>query len=754
MGKNGNKKKKKIRKKNKKINYNNFTPNNNLRNITEDIDKKSNYNSNEENNHSENITQNNEKESIINNNNFNNNLNIISYKPKGLVNLGLSCYMNSIIQCFFYIIKLRDFFILNKNNFDDEKQPISYALSEVMYELKYGNSHNVKPEKFKAIIAKKNSLFLGRKAGDAKDLFFNLIDGLLDELSDTNSNSREESCFGELDISNKSEIYNETKKEIDEKNIINQIFIGIYETIYRCQINKKNIYSFQVESFILFELENIKKYYKTDDLSLDLCFKYYIREQQNSSFFCNLCNKTQTNKSINAIYDSPEILTIILDRGHGKTFKGTVDFDLEINIKNYIDRDNKKDRKDILYKLICISTHSGDSSSAGHYTSYCLNDNGKYYYFSDTYVKEIKDLNDLYNNEPYLLFYKKLDINNDNNYDKNKDFNNNNEDNEINIIENNHSNYDEEMRNILNEKSRIINNGKIQNINNKNNIIYNKNHFNERSSKFLQPKKNDKNTSYNLEEGKKESIEKNLKKDKEINEIRQKKIQEYKNKIDNNNYKESLSEYNNKEVITINVNNNNNNFENKIKYIKYNKTLISVFIIFFFIIFIKYILLNKIEIKDKKINIIRKEDQKFKSLIQELLNKFIKENNQKYSINYYNQENPAKKEKDPLIWAFTINGPNNTIYDGFDIHFKIDFKKLKLFDMIYFELFETSNYHLNFFNKKNIVHFEFKYGSVQSLHLKLQKLFNFIYDYFVLQKTDIWYEDKKLFKLKIISKIF
>ena len=142
-----------------------------------------------------------------------------SYKPKGLVNLGLSCYMNSILQCFFHINKLRDFFISNKNKFDAEKQPISEGLSEIMYELKYGNRKSFKPTKFKEIIAEKNPLFIENKAGDAKDLFFNLIDGLLDELSDINS--KEPSNSEEIDLSkNKIDVYNETKKEVDEKNII------------------------------------------------------------------------------------------------------------------------------------------------------------------------------------------------------------------------------------------------------------------------------------------------------------------------------------------------------------------------------------------------------------------------------------------------------------------------------------------------------------------------------------------------------
>ena len=106
---------------------------------------------------------------------------------------------------------------------------------------------------------------------------------MLDELNDINS--KEPSNSEEIDLSNKIDVYNETKKEVDEKNIINQIFIGFYETIYKCPKTNKYIYSFQVESFILFELENIKKFYNSDELTLDLCFKFYKRTQENSSFF-------------------------------------------------------------------------------------------------------------------------------------------------------------------------------------------------------------------------------------------------------------------------------------------------------------------------------------------------------------------------------------------------------------------------------------------------------------------------------------
>ena len=91
-----------------------------------------------------------------------------------------------------------------------------------------------------------------------------------------------------------------------------------------------------------------------------------------------------------------------------------------MELKDYINEENFEKEYSSSYKLICVSTHSGSSSSSGHYTARCLADNNKFYYFSDSYVQEIKDDNELFTNEPYLLFYQQNEVpkkedNNENN---------------------------------------------------------------------------------------------------------------------------------------------------------------------------------------------------------------------------------------------------------------------------------------------------------------------------------------------------
>ena len=340
-------------------------------------------------------------------------------KPKGLSNLGLSCYMNSLLQCLFYIKDLRQYFI--ENEFTD-KQPVCQAFAEVMNGLKNCKKDYFEPKKFKRIMGKVNSLFFGVNAADVKDLFINLIDKFITELKIYYNDKDEDIEYNDdIDSSDKIGMFNEEVKTINKKIKVNELFIGFYETIYKCTEKSPSIYNsyaFQSDSFILFELEKIKQYSKTKKLSLESCFKYYSREQLGFEFYCSECQKVHEGNAYEKIYRPPKILVVVLDRGFGKTFRGDVKIDKYLDLKHKIDEE--KYEYSCLYKLICVSTHSGTSSSSGHYTACCLTDNNKYYYFSDTYAQEI-DEKEITQNEPYLLFYQQLNKEEENNIDeKNK----------------------------------------------------------------------------------------------------------------------------------------------------------------------------------------------------------------------------------------------------------------------------------------------------------------------------------------------
>ena len=203
---------------------------------------------------------------------------IIHYeKPLGLFNVDLNCYMNSVIQCLFYVPEYREYFI-NKTNFSNIEQPVSYELSNIFKKLKNGKEgkpFNLK--KFKSIMGEFDDIFLGSNGADATDLLRFIISLVSSEYNDDNNdnnviNEEEEP----LDEGNEEEVFKEIEKT-SNPNIINNIFYIYYKTTYFCNKNHK-IYSFDYNSFLEFNLldltKTIEKKYnkKINEIHLKDCF--------------------------------------------------------------------------------------------------------------------------------------------------------------------------------------------------------------------------------------------------------------------------------------------------------------------------------------------------------------------------------------------------------------------------------------------------------------------------------------------------
>ena len=140
----------------------------------------------------------------------------------------------------------------------------------------------------------------------------------------------------------------------------------------------------------------------------------YLRNNK-TAFFCGKCNEEENN-SYDIINIPPKILVLILDRGKEKKSTAEVKFQIDLDLdhlifyliililsdKRIIDKDDNNNIFNTKYKLIGLSNHSGDISSSGNYTAYCLADDGFYYYFSDTFVDKVNEK--LYNKKS-LIYY-------------------------------------------------------------------------------------------------------------------------------------------------------------------------------------------------------------------------------------------------------------------------------------------------------------------------------------------------------------
>ena len=411
---------------------NNFDNYNNINNYNNPINNNiyNSYNLNFQNN----IYNNN---LINNNNNQNNNLinlnnNIIpqqqitldKFKSTiGLANIGATCYINSIIQCLAHCIELSEDILswyLYHPDKDKQSRCISYSYADVLYNLFFpkDNQTYYSPNDFREIVALIGPLFEEHKANDSKDIFQFLIEKIHEELNvlnESNINYNEDIIVNQMD---ELAVFNNFEL-VCQKNYhscISKYFYGKHKTITKCLNCQCSIFNYQVYSFLIFPLLDVKKYkfsyYQNHSqnqiMNLYDCFNYFQKMEFFSGenhIYCMGC-KLETNANYcNLIYSTPIILTIILNRGKNNAdFNEKFLFPMELNLDSYA-QDKYNSNKFYLIGVLC---HVGESSMNGHFFSYCRSHyQGNWFKYNDAIVSEC-DENEIFDaTTPYILFYHK-----------------------------------------------------------------------------------------------------------------------------------------------------------------------------------------------------------------------------------------------------------------------------------------------------------------------------------------------------------
>ena len=427
---------------NETFNYNSSNPDANKKEIKNDI----NYNPSNEtiNNRPQYSSRNNENKlkNIIPYNKWNNSndeynldyqtntpeikINFI-FPPKiGLQNIGATCYMNATLQCFCHIEKFVNYFKYsqhvismvrnNKNNLTSSFKLLIEKLWPNNYDESYSQKYYA-PEEFKNKISKMNPLFEGIAANDAKDLVNFIIMTLHQELNkakkrDANNNN----IF--LDQRNKQIMFDYFAQnfELENQSIINDLFYGINCNITQCCNCNTYIYNYQIYFFLVFPLEEVRKFKNNNFLNNQVniydCFDYDRKVNLmfgENSMYCNYCKLNTNCKMCTCLTTGPEILILLLNRGHGIEFNVKINFMEDLDLSNYIEYKNFVCK----YKLIGVITHIGESGMGGHFIAYCKDPISKSWNkYNDAIVSKVqnKDFQKEVINfaMPYLLFYQKI----------------------------------------------------------------------------------------------------------------------------------------------------------------------------------------------------------------------------------------------------------------------------------------------------------------------------------------------------------
>ena len=338
--------------------------------------------------------------------------------------------------------------------------------------------------------------------------------------------------YPKIDSSNQYKVFenfiNNFKKT--HCSIIGEYLCGFNKSVFICQNCYKNTFNFNLYNILIFSLEATSNYFNlsnnnsiTPTINFDCCFKCMAKEELFQDTYCQHCGKTGLSKYRETIFSMPQYLIIILNRGKGNVFNCNVQIPETFDASIYIEIKNQNNN----YELVGIVSHFGESGMGGHFIAFCKHSiDGKWRCYNDSVVTECQ--NDYLNKGvPYILFYKKCQIEkidfdimlksqeiyNDknnlyNNQNINPNFYNNNIfanniSNNINFNQNmnviNNNNYYQPnmmMNNINNYNQNYINNNPQQNIYNNANYNMNNNFYNNYNQNM--PVNNQQNINMNM----------------------------------------------------------------------------------------------------------------------------------------------------------------------------------------------------------------------------------------------------------------
>ena len=330
----------------------------------------------------------------------------------GLKNLGATCYLNSILQMFYNIPMLRETILSIEC---DENFPLLYNLQILFSSLKTYECQYYNPRDFVVL----NELNLNEQM-DADEFYGRLIDSIEKEINslfskekdkkEDNKDNKNENDDSTIDSNLKGKQLEDEEKKIDEnkeiksqeevkiekekiinpyKSLFSYFFGGNYvdELSFECGHKRYNEFFY---NSIQLDIKNYGNLYE----SLDNYIKIETMDGDNK-INCDDCKAKKSCNKRQIFKNLPNILVIVLKRfefDYDNMIKYKLNdyfqFPIELNMKDYLIEESKE--KNFEYNLKGIVIHLG-TSEIGHYYDLIKTENGKWYQFNDTNVKEFNE---------------------------------------------------------------------------------------------------------------------------------------------------------------------------------------------------------------------------------------------------------------------------------------------------------------------------------------------------------------------------
>lgn len=336
-------------------------------------------------------------------------------EPTGLVNINGICYMNAVLQCFYYCQPLTKFFINIDNNKKNNLGLVSKAYYSFIKKLTKGDLYAA--SEFKQAMLTVDDTFIGSEGKDSKDVAVLILSELHEELKE---NEKTLLFYNkEVNKNNKLDVFNEElnlEKVNCNSTIISDTFNFLLICVQKCNnccglsCNYKNpVYSIETDNIIIFELEKICKdlgKYYYPDISIIECLNHYVSPEIINCPDCKIKKTMEISKKFCRL---PNIFIFVLSRGINAKFKCNITFQSQLDFFNYYDpiKENKREYN-VYYDLIGATFAYDWNNGNGHTVAFCKTNNNypQYYVFNDSRVRKT-DINEIKGKMPYLLFYER-----------------------------------------------------------------------------------------------------------------------------------------------------------------------------------------------------------------------------------------------------------------------------------------------------------------------------------------------------------
>lgn len=312
------------------------------------------------------------------------------FYPKGLINHGVTCYINSAIQAMLHIPAMQNYLmdlLQNPAKYPMiAKNSVTWQLAETSKKMWFlnsdGGSNYYDPKRLISRLGDINCMMSEWEQEDSHEYFMSLLSRL-----------QEDSVPKGVPMI---------------QSIIYQIFGGKFKQSIRCG----SCHQTSVTEQMFYDLSVfLSKKKKTSNINLNNCVEqFFQKEKINDGYNCDNCKATNKNseKQI-AILEEPEYLVIHLKK---YKFDGLESHKMKqkVNFNKYLDLTPFKDNSETpsIYQLISVVCHSGRSLSSGHYIAHTLQPDQTWATYDDDYINKISETDVLDVNDAYYLVYSKL----------------------------------------------------------------------------------------------------------------------------------------------------------------------------------------------------------------------------------------------------------------------------------------------------------------------------------------------------------